>query len=145
VTLGTSASSVTFSSIPATYRDLIVQGYIMPFGNVINAKINNSDSNFSRVRMAGDGSTFFSDSGTDRNIGDNFGATAAITFKWQLMDYSATDKHKTNLIRIGSASGRVFAFAQRWAETTAINSITIEANSGSFSLGTTLSLYGVIA
>jgi hypothetical protein len=93
--------------------------------------------------MLNNGNTPFSDSVNDDNIGDTFGS-GQVTFSWQLFDYSTTDKHKTNLIRVGSASGRVFAYAQRWAQTTAINSVSIRTNQ-TFSVGTTFSLYGRIA
>ncbi len=153
VTLGSNAATVTFSNIPSTYRDLII---------VINGTVNfagadstlirfNGDnaSNYSNVRMVGTGSgsgTSYADTASYAYIGvptssDRF---AIVT---QVMDYSATDKHKTLLSRHGQASGWVTAHAGRWASNTAINSVTLLANASGvvFYSGTSFSLYGVIA
>jgi hypothetical protein len=155
VTLGTAIGTVTFSSIPATYRDLIL---------VMNHKVNtsatsdnwfmrfNSDTgaNYSFVRMYGNGSSAFSGSGTSRTYIDNFlDPTGSFTNNvFQIMDYSATDKHKTVLARENLASEQVIAKAHRWASTSAITSISLtgpDSGTDLFSVGSTFSLYGVIA
>jgi hypothetical protein len=146
VTLGSTATVITFSSIPATpYRDLIIQGQIGPFSPVMLGEINGSGSNFTYFRIYGDNTTASASIGSDNNIGDSFGASSPISFVWQFLDYSVTDKHKSSLIRVGSSTGRLFAGTLRWAQTTAINSISIKANTGSFPAGTTLSLYGIVS
>jgi hypothetical protein len=61
------------------------------------------------------------------------------------MDFSATDKHKTFLSRNGQAAGLVIATAGRWANTSAVTSMSVNINSGTFSTGHTFNLYGVIA
>jgi hypothetical protein len=63
----------------------------------------------------------------------------------QIMDYSATDKHKTILSRYNSPSASLQMAAERWANTSAITSIYCGMKTGTMSSGTTLSLYGVIA
>jgi hypothetical protein len=65
----------------------------------------------------------------------------------QIMDYSATDKHKTSLVRSNQPSDQgAWAIANRWASNTAVNSITIDpTGSNTITSGTTLALYGVIA
>jgi hypothetical protein len=75
----------------------------------------------------------------------NVNRSAGVT---TIMDYSATDKHKTSLSRgnaLGQANVSVIAYASRWANTNAITSLTVLLESGSFLTGSTLSLYGVIA
>lgn len=141
-TLSSSATSVTFSSIPQGYRDLIV---------VINGKgsidenptytINGSTANFNWVRMSGNGSTTVSDSNTNNTIGRmGTGETSIIA---QFFDYSATDKHKTFLIRNDYTAGDLRGIAARWASTAAINSLSFGIRlSGSYLTGTTFSLYG---
>jgi hypothetical protein len=145
VTLGSSASGITFSSIPATYRDLIL---ICQYTNDNNPLVRfNSDSgnNYSFVRMLGSGSAAFSDSDVNQSgIAIATGsATSGQTSIVQIMDYSATDKHKTVLIRNGLASTFVNASANRWANTPAINTISFQV--GTYGAGSTFSLYGVIA
>jgi hypothetical protein len=65
---------------------------------------------------------------------------------FQVMDYSATDKHKTALSRTNIARNFVAAHANRWASTTAVTSINVFGNRGSnLAAGSTFNLYGVIA
>ena len=61
----------------------------------------------------------------------------------QIMDYSATDKHKTALARNNVAGIGVEASATRWANTAAITSVQVYVDTGSFAIGTTLSLYAI--
>ena len=140
VTLGTTASSVTFSSIPATYRDIVVSSELIgSFGGRMRF---NSDSgtNYPRVLMYATGSAASTEngfiveqspSGNDMNL-------------IQIMDYSANDKHKTVLIRQSEANlGNVTATAARWANTAAVTSITFLLVGGNLQAGTTISLYGI--
>jgi hypothetical protein len=149
VTLPSSAASVTFSSIPATYRDLvlvinckIVSGAVFPRA-ILNA---DTAENYSRVTMDGNGSS----------ANSNTAATSFITlgdanadFRYnsitQFMDYSATDKHKTVLCRSNHASISTRAIGNRWANTAAITSIKVELNSSSFDTGSTFNLYGIVS
>jgi len=145
VTLASTTGTITFSSIPATYRDLIL---ICQYTNDSNPLVRfNSDSgsNYSYVRMLGTGSTTASDvsvsqSGLAIATGSATGGQTSIV---QIMDYSATDKHKTALIRNGLASTNVNASGNRWANTAAITSVTLQI--GTFGIGSTFSLYGVIS
>jgi hypothetical protein len=144
-TLGSSASSVTFSSIPATYKDLIVivNGTgtgTMTFGVQFNG---DTASNYSYVEMTGDGSTATSSSGSlSQALIGRFTGTLSVAIG-QIMDYSATDKHKTVLGRGGASNELVRASASRWANTAAINQVRVIPLSSSFATGTVLSLYGV--
>jgi hypothetical protein len=63
------------------------------------------------------------------------------------MDYSATNKHKTVLVRADNANSITMAHAARWANTSAITSIVLTSfeGAGNFAIGSTFSLYGVIA
>ena len=64
----------------------------------------------------------------------------------QIMDYSATDKHKTQLVRYGprTDSQRTAALVRRWADNSAISSITFKDDSGAdLQSGTTISIYGI--
>jgi hypothetical protein len=62
----------------------------------------------------------------------------------QIMDYSATDKHKTTLVRSNNAADATEAMTGRYASTTAVTSIEIGLDGSlSFASGSTFSLYGV--
>jgi hypothetical protein len=64
---------------------------------------------------------------------------------FQIMDYSATDKHKTTLGRVNRSNGIALAGASRWASNTAVSSLVVTLSANSFSIGSTFSLYGRIA
>jgi hypothetical protein len=154
-TLAGTPTSVTFSSIPATYRDLVLvirantastpEGYLR-----LNS---DTGSNYSTVWMRGNGSaaasstsstTYFRYSG-DIALGGgvSFANGMAII---NIMDYSTTNKHKTILARANRSSNGVVASAGRWASTSAVTSVTVlwEASTA-FAVGDTVSLYGIIS
>jgi hypothetical protein len=146
VTLGSSASSVTFNNIPATYRDLIAVIWAKRASTEsdIAVSLNDNTTNFSRVFMYGTGSSAFSGTSTSRQVG--FSSTEGVSNIIQFMDYSATDKHKTILVRWNFAGAYVLAQATRWADTTAINKMIFTDDAGgNFESGSTFALYGVIA
>lgn len=148
--LTSSASSVTFSSIPATYRDLVlvVTGTNATGDQTIRMQFNSdTGANYNDVRINGNGSTASSlatSGGTDIQLG-NFGTTIA-TLIIQIMDYSATDKHKTVLTRADKADTATRATASRWASTSAINTVyLVGSNSYNFQSGSTFYLYGIVS
>jgi hypothetical protein len=150
VTLGASASSVTFSSIPATYRDLIcVINALGTTSTFLIFRVNGeTGSIYSRVSMfastSGVGS--FSSTATSLQGLSDLNSTAYSMDIVQLMDYSATDKHKSTLSRTNDPNvAATVATAGRIATTSAINSIALSPNSGNFAAGSTFNLYGVIA
>jgi hypothetical protein len=146
VTLGSAASSVTFSSIPATYRDLIfIYNGTTAIDDGVGARFNgDTGSNYSQVRMFGNSGGAGSDSGTNTRIVQTAGNTSLRTaFVSQVMDYSATDKHKTVLTRNNITDNNVTAIAARWANTAAITSVTILSPGSTISSGSTIALYGI--
>jgi hypothetical protein len=137
---------VSFSGIPQNYRDLviIVDGTNAGFANVILRFNGDTGSNYSNVLMrAGNPPATASEAFTDSYayIGQ-FGTSTSNTII-QIIDYSATDKHKAVLGRGNVASNGIGAFAARWANTLAITNVLIEG--GTFQAGTTVNLYGRIA
>jgi len=146
-TLSSSASSVTFTSIDQSYRDLVLvidgscdQATSAFFYMYFN---NDTGSNYSRVEMVGDGSSTSSAS---------FGNLIPLTLRQvrgnhisQIMDYSATDKHKSVLYRNNLTDLNVYAGAGRWANTAAVTTLQIDSFVGTETMtaGTTLALYGI--
>jgi hypothetical protein len=150
ITLGSAASSVTFASIPQTYRDLVlvINGAMPNSGGEPYARLNSDSAvNYSAVRMTGEGSNVSSAAFTSNRLGFFFtyGSELANVIV-SLMDYSATDKHKTTLSRGSQAAGRgVAAWLSRWANTDAVTSIAISHEGGDYPSGVTFSLYGIEA
>ena len=146
VTLASTASSVTFSNIPATpYRDLvfIYNGNTTSSGaNDLQFRLNNDTSNTTSVTMFGTGSS--QGSYTQNQSLANYGSDSRTAFIAQVMDYSATDKHKTAVIR-GSSATLVAAHALRFASTSAVTSIVFTIAAGTFVTGSVFSLYGIVA
>jgi hypothetical protein len=148
VTLAGTASSVTFNNIPATYRDLIFSVEILGLsGNpaTSNGTITINGTDGTSVYMYGTSSSQVSSTSSFMEFPVGNFRNFAVA---QIMDYSATDKHKTILQRMNAPSNAVWAIASRWASTSAVTSVSFNApDSGSktFNSGSTFSLYGVIA
>lgn len=148
--LGSNADNVTFSSIPSTYRDLVL---------VITAKMTsgsnsgwirfNSDTTsiYNRVAMQGNGSTAASSLAQNQNSiyisnTDAWSATTNNSAIIQILDYSATNKQKLGLIRVDRPDGVISAMAFRYASTSAISTILIDTD-GTYASGSTFHLYGI--
>jgi len=154
VTLASATSTVSFSSIPSSYRDLIliIDGSLAVAG-YYDIRANNDSSNiYENVYAQGQ---FNNTTASNTNTRTYFGVweendyTANIKFMSvsQFMDYSATDKHKTALFRSGGPQlGSIVMgmSAGRWPSTSAITQLSVIA-SQNFNIGSTFSLYGVIA
>lgn len=149
LTLGSSATTVTFSSIVGSYRDLhlVVQGSTTSAQNITLQFNNDTGSNYSIVYLAGGPGTKVSGSVNTTYIYANYYAnwdTTQASLITNIMDYSATDKHKTLLIRGHSTSTYTETIAGRWASTAAITTLKVSASTN-FSSGTSFALYGVSA
>jgi hypothetical protein len=154
-TLGSAASTMTFSSIPQTYTDLVLV-VNATFSNASTANLAlqfNSDtgSNYSATRLLGDGSAASSSrfGGTYMMIGDINNALFSSIIS--INNYANTTTYKTAISRTGFAGGYLGAYVGLWRGSTgsaaqAINAVTIGYNgSGNFQTGSTFSLYGILA
>lgn len=150
LTLGSTATSVTFTSISAAYRDLmLVVNAAWPVNSSAQMRFEfNSDTtstNYNRISMYGDGSTTYSASSNGNSFpGTSWGYGSPAPL-WNVvanfMDFSATDKHKSYLVRGNSPADQVSANALRWSNTAAITSLAVKG--GTFAVGSTFALYGV--
>jgi len=156
LTLTGNDSEVVFSNIPATFKDLVFSISIRGTSNDQSCVMQlNGDTgaNYSNVRMAGWGASYGSNATGTSYIfvtGYNYGVSTTGSYtiaQGSLMDYAATDKHKTSLIRSRSSRDNgdtdTAAGAARWANTAAVTSIKFYLTSGSFTSGSTFDLYGV--
>ena len=147
ITLATATSLVTFGSIPQTYRDLVlvVNGSFTAFSGLqmqVNADTGN---NYFTLNVQNTASSSYTN--TRWFVSPNgFQAAQPFTATVQLMDYSATDKHKSALVRLGTLEPslpRVEASALRWGNTSAMTSFRIFGSDSTFAIGATFSLYGI--
>lgn len=148
LTLSSTDSVVEFASIPNTYRDLvvIVEGTTAASvnGSLYFNGQTSAGSNYSWVRMYGQGSgTGVSNKDATTAFAYDFYTNRTI-LRIQIMDYSATDKHKTILSRWDTAQNITGATAMRWANTNAITSLSFSPGTN-FNLGTTFALYGIVS
>jgi hypothetical protein len=147
ITLAASSSSVTFSSIPQNFRDLVlVLAGTSSTSSDMQIRLNgDSGSNYFSVIMYGTGSgSGVSGSGNETFWGIGLINSTQTNAIVQFIDYSATDKHKTALNRENNSS-YVFGQAIRWANTAAVTTILVQKASGTFDTGFTASLYGIEA
>jgi hypothetical protein len=147
-TLGSAAASVTFSSIPSTYTDLVlVNNFTLSINSYQILQFNgDTASNYSCTVMSSNGTTASSNRYSNEaylNLTSAAGTQATII---QIQNYSNTTTFKTYLSRYANASTETTAFVGMWRNTAAINSVTIKfPNSANFSIGSTFTLYGIKA
>ena len=148
-TLASAAASITFSSIPSTYTDLmlIVNGTAGSGLNMLMQYNSDTATNYSTTRILGDGTTAMSDritTSADMYIGVM--GTVNTTNVIQVQNYANTTTYKTALSRANSSTIWVAGMVGLWRSTSAINAIEIYlASAGSFQTGTTATLYGIAA
>lgn len=148
-TLGSAASSYTFSSIPSTYTDLVlIVNASSGAGISINCQLNgDTGSNYSYTGLYGNGSSAGSSRASNQTgayLG-YIGSTQIYNVINHFMNYSNTTTYKTILNRKNQADQYVEADVALWRNTAAINSIKIYPGSGNFDAGSTFTLYGIKA
>lgn len=151
-TLGSAAASVTFSSIPSTYTDLVLICDTKASTGTPNNRLQvNSDtaSNYSQTVLAGNGTTATSARYSSNTfIYADYYATNDTTNNKntiiQFMNYANTSTYKTVLSRAGNAAAGTDAIVGLWRSTSAINSITVYSTSN-WASGAVFSLYGIKA
>jgi hypothetical protein len=160
VNVTSAASLVTFSSIPGTYTDLILEGSwfrVTSNGNNLGMRLNNdTTSNYSNTYIEADGSTGSSGRNSNQTaariaaIGGGFtlSATESLPITIQFNSYSNATTYKTALTRYGQASTVAGASVASYRNTAAINTIELSAYSpgtGQFGAGSVFTLYGIKA
>ena len=154
-TLGTATTSVTFSSIPATYTDLkiVCVGLIAGSGGFWGFRFNgDTATNYSMTFLSGNGSTPTSSRLTSNNSGYmNFAGSFNTPITMGILDVFnyAGSTNKTALVTFSgdkNGSGLVERGVNLWRNTAAITSATIQTDTGeNFTVGTTFTLYGIKA
>ena len=148
-TLGSATATVTFSSIPQTYTDLVLvlQGASSVDDTIMMQFNSDTGSNYSWTQIGADvGSGVFSSRASSvASIRIGYGNTSQGSHIAQIMNYSNATTYKTNMSRSNKAASDVRAIVGLWRNTAAITSVTVIQTGGSFSTGFTFSLYGIKA
>lgn len=141
-----SAGSVTFSSVPQTYTDLVVVVNVTASQNAVNGGLrfnNDSATNYSSTRINGDGTSVTS----TRDSNDDVLRTGVVSTNSvvisHIMNYANTTTNKTVLSRGSGANDRLAAFVGLWRNTAAITTVTV--TNLNYPAGTTFTLYGIAA
>jgi hypothetical protein len=152
-TLGSAAATVTFSTIPGTYTDLVllINSNLSGSGGLsaVQGQFNgDTGSNYSFTIINGDGSSATSFRGSNQTafgMGLSSSSTSQVASNIiQIMNYSNTTTNKTVLARAGIADDRTRAIVSLWRNNNAITSITVLNNGAvNFVTGSTFTLYGI--
>lgn len=153
-TLTSASASVSFTSIPSTYTDLIVvinAAVASGSGDVLMTFNGDTSNNYTYLTMTGNGSTAVSARSTSRaNIPCDYNGWLTTTLAENciihIMNYYNTTTFKTVLTRANNAGVGIDLNTGVWRSRTAINQITFINNAGSnYIAGSTFSLYGIKA
>ena len=154
-------SSISFTSIPSTYKHLQIRGIARSNrAAVVNDSLHiqfNSDtgSNYTDHYLIGDGSTASANSEvTITNIslyritGAGAGASTFGVSVIDILDYQNTNKYKTVRALTGddnNGDGRISLGSGLWSSTSAVTGITLFPNNGSSSFVqySSFALYGI--
>jgi len=153
-TLGSAAASVTFSSIPATYTDLVLvcntassasnPDLLMQFNG-------DTGTNYSDTVLTGNGTTASSARrSTQATIRVGYSAapdtsTAFHNAVIHIMNYANATTNKTAIARSNHASYGTDLTTGLWRSTAAITSVLLKVSSSTFAVGSTFTLYGIKA
>ena len=154
-TTGTgSSNTISFTSIPATFTDLVFvfEGAATSGGTAsLDIIFNNVTSGnlYSNTRVQGNGTT----ASSSRNTSGNTGTTGYISSSNRsmsiinIMDYANTSTYKTAITRtmtMDASDGRVGAYVNLFQSTSAINRVDLSATAN-FATTSVFKLYGIQA
>lgn len=154
-TLSSNQTTVSFSSIPATYTDLVLIMVHKATGiaSAANGYLRfNSDSgsNYSKTQMLGVGAAQSQRASNATFIQWPFDDAEWTVTRFNIMNYSNTTTFKTTIIRQDLGNYGTAAITGLWRSTAVINafSLTCSDNLGGgtadqFASGSTFTLYGI--
>ena len=155
-----SSDTITFTSIPSTYKHLQIRalaknsdGADTALGNFTIVLNSDTGSNYARHYVRGDGSTATADGRATQTSMQSAqsvaggGSTSIYGVSIiDIHDYANTSKYKTIRYFDGvdlNGSGRVGLGSGLWMNTAAVSSISLRVNFANWNTGTTIALYGI--
>lgn len=155
VTVGSGgAASIDFTSIPATYTDLVVKmslrGTSAATYAAVKVQFNGSTSNLSCKQLFGDGASANSSSSATQILFDTDAANnTASTFgnhEMYIPNYAGSTNKSVSIDSVMEQNGTT-AYAELvaglWANTSAINQVTIAPTANNFAQHSSAYLYGI--
>lgn len=154
-TLGSAQSSVTFSSIPSTFKHLQIRAIqaTTTTDDDIECRFNSdTGSNYSVHRLRGNGSAASSDgyaNVTQFEVGRSPSAASAFgPIVFDVLDYADANKYKTGRSLFGSdgnGSGWIMLSSGNWRNTAAVTTIQLRPSAGgnTFVANSSFALYGI--
>lgn len=158
ITVGSGgSSSVSFTSIPSTYKHLqirwISRSSLSEGVGDLSYTFNNdtTTSNYSYHRLIADGSNVYSQGASSTNAiafvgGNNNSSNVFSAGVLDILDYTNTNKYKTSKSLSGydnNGSGWVGMYSTAWLSQTAINRIDLFRSGGNLNQYSTFALYGI--
>ena len=156
VEVASPVSSITFSNIPQGYTDFIVKGSLRganaSWGDNIKISFNGSTTSFTSREIYGESGATGSETLTTRNVGVGTGANATAntsgSFELYVPNYTSANYKSFSMDSVAennTATGyALWLTAGIWSNTSAITSLTLTCNGGSFVANSTFTLYGVL-
>lgn len=148
-----SSGTITFSSIPSTYKHLQVRTLANDAsGNQLTMQFNSdTGSNYSYHRLQGTGATVAGAGGANQTQISFVGYAPYTTSTYgisiiDIIDYANTSKYKTSRTLMGydiNGGGLVLLGSGLWMNTAAINSISISTSGANFTTASRFALYGI--
>jgi hypothetical protein len=156
VSLGANQTTITFSSIPSTFKHLQVRGFLRTSSGVNNHDLyirmnGDTGSNYTHHSVRGDGSNANAEgyasqvrmwlnraAPADSNI---FGGVVI-----DILDYTNTNKYTTMRGLSGqdrNGAGQISLNSGVWMNTSAVTSLTFNLSSGDFTQYSQFALYGI--
>jgi hypothetical protein len=143
-------STITFSSIPSTYKHLQIRATLFTTAGGVNIQYNgDTGANYTYHQVYGVGSgSVLSNAGTSQTSGyiayNNAAGGYPTVAIADILDYQNTNKYKTHRSFAGAdvngSGGAVTYFSGLWLNTAAISSINII---GTFAQYSSFALYGI--
>lgn len=151
---GGGAATIAFTSIPATYTDLLIKLSVRSNAAATllacNISLNSSTSNFSSRIVTADGSTIDSYSNQPMRVAVIPGASqTANTFsndEIYLLNYTGSNNKSHSADSTAENNGATFSatlVSGLWSDSSVISSITLTPGSGNFVQYSTAHLYGI--
>lgn len=158
VTVGAGgAASIDFTSIPATYTDLVLKlsardGTAQIYGDGIVRFNADSAANYSRIRLEGNGASAASASQTTTGItgwnsnGASSTANTFCNFEIYIPNYTGSQQKSVSIecvVENNATTGYDFMVAGKWTGTAAITQVSIVNPSSTFAQYSSAQLYGI--
>ena len=152
-TLSTSTATVTFSSIAATYTDLVIKASVRcdrssPNYGDFSVRFNGSTTGFTQKNVFGDGSSTGSSTSTYTGIDSAFATASTFSnLEIYIPNYTSANNKSfsiDNVTENNATEVRTVLSAGLWSNSAAITSIEmLEINSTNFVQYSTFYLYGI--